>query len=208
MKEKKAHIEDALHATRAAIEEGIVPGGGVALLYAAKALDGLTPENDDQKVGIDIVRRALQSPVRQVAENAGTEGFGRRRQAARTRTISTVASTRRPANMSTWSRAGIIDPTKVVRLSSAERRFGGGPVGDDRGNGRRKAREEGDARDAAWRRNGRDGRFLASPTSKPGRPPWGAASFFARQGRRDCPGKADGLPSMSIRACSTSAAFG
>jgi len=83
VKEKKDRVDDATHATRAAVEEGIVPGGGVALLYAAKALDGLTPENNDQKVGIDIVKRALQSPVRQVAENA---------------------STRKPANMSTWLR--------------------------------------------------------------------------------------------------------
>jgi chaperonin GroEL len=74
VKERKDRVDDATHATRAAVEEGIVPGGGVALLYAAKALDGLTPENADQRVGIDIVRRALQSPVRQVAENAGTEG--------------------------------------------------------------------------------------------------------------------------------------
>jgi chaperonin GroEL len=63
VKEKKDRVDDATHATRAAVEEGIVPGGGVALLYAAKALDGLTPENSDQKVGIDIVKRALQSPV-------------------------------------------------------------------------------------------------------------------------------------------------
>src|SRR5438067_2382456 len=74
VKERKDRVDDATHATRAAVEEGIVPGGGVALLYAAKALDGLTPENNDQKVGIDIVRRALQTPVRQVAENSGTEG--------------------------------------------------------------------------------------------------------------------------------------
>jgi len=67
VKEKKDRVDDATHATRAAVEEGIVPGGGVALLYAAKALDGLTPENNDQKVGIDIVKRALQSPARQVA---------------------------------------------------------------------------------------------------------------------------------------------
>src|SRR5690348_14727383 len=74
VKERKDRVDDATHATRAAVEEGIVPGGGVALLYAAKALEGLTPENNDQRVGIDIVRRALQAPVRQVAENAGTEG--------------------------------------------------------------------------------------------------------------------------------------
>src|SRR5256714_10453788 len=74
VKERKDRVDDATHATRAAVEEGIVPGGGVALLYAAKALDGLTPENNDQRVGINIVKRALQTPVRQVAENAGTDG--------------------------------------------------------------------------------------------------------------------------------------
>src|ERR1700720_3574958 len=78
VKERKDRVDDATHATRAAVEEGVVPGGGAALLYAAKALDGLTPENNDQRVGIDIVRRALQSPVRQVAENAGTEGSDRK----------------------------------------------------------------------------------------------------------------------------------
>ena len=71
VKERKDRVDDALHATRAAVEEGIVPGGGTALLYATKALDGLKGENDDQTRGIDIIRKALQSPVRQIAENAG-----------------------------------------------------------------------------------------------------------------------------------------
>ena len=71
VKERKDRVDDALHATRAAVEEGIVPGGGTALLYATKALEGLTGVNDDQTRGIDIVRRALQSPIRQIAENAG-----------------------------------------------------------------------------------------------------------------------------------------
>src|SRR6201982_2171011 len=74
VKERKDRVDDAMHATRAAVEEGIVPGGGVALLYAAKALDGLTPENNEQKVGIANVNTPLQSPVRQVAENAGADG--------------------------------------------------------------------------------------------------------------------------------------
>src|SRR6202140_4777479 len=74
VKEKKDRVEDAMHATRAAVEEGVVPGGGVALLYGVKALGKLKPENDDQKVGIDIVRRALQAPARQIAENAGADG--------------------------------------------------------------------------------------------------------------------------------------
>ncbi|HAQ00684.1 MAG TPA: chaperonin GroEL, partial [Rhodospirillum rubrum] len=74
VKEKKDRVDDAMHATRAAVEEGIIAGGGVALLHAAKALDALSPANADQKVGIEIVRRALQAPVRQIAENAGVDG--------------------------------------------------------------------------------------------------------------------------------------
>src|SRR5215204_5394851 len=74
VKEKKDRVDDALNATRAAVEEGIVPGGGVALLKASKALANLTGENDDQRVGINIVRRALQAPARQIAENAGEDG--------------------------------------------------------------------------------------------------------------------------------------
>jgi len=73
MKEKKARVEDALHATRAAVEEGIVPGGGVALLRVAHALDGVKVENDDQKLGIDIVRKAIEEPLRQIVANAGQE---------------------------------------------------------------------------------------------------------------------------------------
>jgi len=116
VKEKKDRVDDATHATRAAVEEGIVPGGGVALLYAAKALDGLTPENNDQKVGIDIVKRALQSPVRQVAENAGNDGsivVGK---------LLDANDLNRGFDAQTGDyidmlKAGIIDPTKVVRLA-------------------------------------------------------------------------------------------
>ncbi len=74
MKEKKARVEDALHATRAAVEEGIVPGGGVALVRALQAIDGLTGANEDQTVGINIARRAMEAPLRQIVENAGEEG--------------------------------------------------------------------------------------------------------------------------------------
>ena len=74
MKEKKARVEDALHATRAAVEEGIVPGGGVALLRASEQLKGLKTKNDDQKTGVEIVRRALSAPARQIAINAGEDG--------------------------------------------------------------------------------------------------------------------------------------
>ena len=74
VKERKDRVDDALNATRAAVEEGIVPGGGTALLLAARSLKNLKPKNDDQRVGIDIVRRAIQAPVRQIAENAGADG--------------------------------------------------------------------------------------------------------------------------------------
>src|SRR6201981_2136682 len=116
VKERKDRVDDSLHATRAAVEEGIVPGGGVALLYAAKALDGLTPENSDQKVGIDIVKRALQSPVRQVAENAGTEGSVVVGKLLDSNDLNRGfdAQTGEYVDM---VRAGIIDPTKVVRLA-------------------------------------------------------------------------------------------
>jgi len=116
VKEKKDRVDDATHATRAAVEEGIVPGGGVALLYAASALEGLTPENTDQKVGIDIVRRALQSPVRQVAENAGNDGsivVGKLLD-ANDLNCGFDAQTGDYVDM---VKAGIIDPTKVVRLA-------------------------------------------------------------------------------------------
>src|SRR3546814_2721386 len=74
VKERKDRVDDALHATRAAVEEGIVPGCGTALLYATRALDGLKGANDDTTRGIDIIRRALQAPVRQIAQNAGHDG--------------------------------------------------------------------------------------------------------------------------------------
>jgi chaperonin GroEL len=115
VKEKKDRVDDATHATRAAVEEGI-PGGGVALLYAAKALDGLTPENSDQKVGIDIVKRALQSPVRQVAENAGDDGSVVVGKLLDSNDLNRGfdAQTGEYVDM---VKAGIIDPTKVVRLA-------------------------------------------------------------------------------------------
>ena len=116
VKEKKDRVEDAMHATRAAVEEGILPGGGVALLYAGKVLAKLEPANEDQRVGIDIVRRALQAPVRKIVDNAALDsavvvgklldgddlnwGFD-----AQTETYCDMV------------KAGIIDPTKVVRTA-------------------------------------------------------------------------------------------
>ena len=116
VKERKDRVEDAMHATRAAVEEGILPGSGVALLYAAKALDALSPANDDQRVGIDIVRRALQAPVRQIAENAGEDGAviaGKLTDKVE-RNRGFDAQTGQSGDM---LKAGIIDPTKVVRTA-------------------------------------------------------------------------------------------
>jgi chaperonin GroEL len=116
VKEKKDRVDDAMHATRAAVEEGIVAGGGVALLYAANVLDTLNPENNDQKVGINIVRKALEMPVRQIAENAGHDG-------------AVIVGKLRDKGDVSWGfdaqseefvdmfKAGVIDPTKVVRTA-------------------------------------------------------------------------------------------
>jgi chaperonin GroEL len=116
VKERKDRVEDAMHATRAAVEEGIVTGGGAALLYATKALAKLKPENDDQKVGIDIVRRALQTPVRQIAENSGVDGsivVGKLLESA----DANRGFDAQTAQYVDMFKAGIIDPTKVVRLA-------------------------------------------------------------------------------------------
>src|SRR5690606_8066008 len=109
-------VDDALHATRAAVEEGIVPGGGTALLYATKALEGLTGENEDQTRGIDIVRRAIQAPVRQIAENAGFDGavVAGKLIDGKDETLGFNASTDVYENL---VQAGVIDPTKVVRTA-------------------------------------------------------------------------------------------
>ena len=116
VKERKDRVDDALHATRAAVEEGIVPGGGTALLYATKSLDGLEGENDDQTRGIDIVRRALQAPVRQIATNAGHDGavVAGKLVDANDDTLGFNAATDTYENLVA---AGVIDPTKVVRTA-------------------------------------------------------------------------------------------
>ncbi|HUK19934.1 MAG TPA: chaperonin GroEL [Gemmatimonadales bacterium] len=116
MKEKKARVEDALHATRAAVEEGIVPGGGVALLWCQKVLDKVRGSDDDEKIGIDIVRRSLEEPIRMIAQNAGAEGsiiVGKVKESkdknfgynAQTDTFEDLVA------------AGVIDPTKVTRTA-------------------------------------------------------------------------------------------
>ena len=114
VKERKDRVDDALHATRAAVEEGIVPGGGTALLYASKALDALTGANDDQTRGIDIVRKALQAPLRQIAQNAGHDGavVAGKLIDGNDQNLGFNAQTEVYENLVT---AGVIDPTKVVR---------------------------------------------------------------------------------------------
>lgn len=114
VKERKDRVDDAMHATRAAVEEGIVPGGGTALLYASKALENLKGDNADQQAGIDIIRRAIQAPIRQIVENAGKEGsivVGKLMDQKET----TFGYDAQNDNYCDLVKAGIIDPAKVVR---------------------------------------------------------------------------------------------
>ncbi|MEI9994539.1 MAG: chaperonin GroEL [Rhizomicrobium sp.] len=116
VKEKKDRVDDALNATKAAVEEGIVPGGGTALLYATKSLNGVTGDNDDQTQGIAIVRRAIQAPIRQIVENAGVEAsivVGKLLEQKST-TFGFNAQTEQYGDLID---TGIVDPTKVVRTA-------------------------------------------------------------------------------------------
>lgn len=116
VKEKKDRIDDALHATRAAVKEGVVAGGGCALLYATKALEKVKTTNQDQKVGVDIIRRALQAPIRQIAENAGVDGaliVGKLLES----TDTNFGYNAQTSEYTDMIKAGIIDPTKVVRTA-------------------------------------------------------------------------------------------
>lgn len=114
VKERKDRVDDAMHATRAAVEEGIVPGGGTALLYASKSLDSVKGENADQQAGVDIVRRAIQAPIRQIVENAGKEGsviVGKLLEQSNV----TYGYNAQSDEYCDLIQAGIIDPVKVVR---------------------------------------------------------------------------------------------
>ncbi|MBN9219309.1 MAG: chaperonin GroEL [Mesorhizobium sp.] len=116
VKEKKDRVDDALHATRAAVEEGILPGGGVALLRAAKALDAVAGDNADQRYGVDIVRRAIEAPVRQIAENAGSEGsiiVGKLRE----KSDFAYGWNAQTGEYGDLYKQGVIDPAKVVRTA-------------------------------------------------------------------------------------------
>ena len=116
VKERKDRVDDAMHATKAAVEEGVVAGGGVALLFASKVLAALNPANNDQKVGIDIVRKAIQSPVRQIAENSGVEGsivVGK----LNDKNDPNFGFDAQSGEYVDMVKGGIIDPTKVVRVA-------------------------------------------------------------------------------------------
>jgi len=116
VKEKKDRVDDALNSTRAAVEEGIVPGGGVALLYASKGLGKIDGDNNDQKVGVGIVRRALEAPVRQIAENAGVDGavVAGKLLEGKGGSFGFDAQSEKYTDL---VKAGIVDPTKVVRTA-------------------------------------------------------------------------------------------
>ncbi len=115
MKEKKARVEDALHATRAAVEEGIVPGGGVALLRAAKALENVKPGGDEQ-IGVNIVKRACEEPLRQIAGNAGWEG-AIVAEKVRANENPNFGFNAESGEFGDLVEAGVIDPTKVTRTA-------------------------------------------------------------------------------------------
>jgi chaperonin GroEL len=116
VKERKDMVEDAMHATKAAAEEGIVAGGGSALLYAGRVLDGVKGDNHDQQVGIDIVRKALQTPVRQIAENAGVDGSIVVGKLLENKNANFGFDAQKGEYVD-MVKAGIVDPTKVVRLA-------------------------------------------------------------------------------------------
>ena len=113
MKEKKARVEDALSATRAAVEEGVIPGGGITYLHAQSKLDAIKLENPDEQVGVNIVKRAIEEPIRMIAQNAGLDG-----------SVVAIEAKKQKGNMgfnaltNEWVdmlKAGIIDPAKVSR---------------------------------------------------------------------------------------------
>ena len=115
MKEKKARVEDALHATKAAVEEGIVPGGGVALLRCLPALEKMKLSNPDEQVGLNIVKRSIEEPLRQIANNAGVEGAVIVEKIKQEK--KNVGYNAETGEVEDLVAAGVIDPTKVVRIA-------------------------------------------------------------------------------------------
>ncbi len=163
MKEKKARVEDALHATRAAVEEGVVPGGGVALIRSLAGLAKLKGDNEDQNHGIQIAKRAMEAPLREIVTNAGEESSVILNKVADGKgNFGYNAATGEYGDM---VELGILDPTKGDAHGAAERRVDRRSHDHDRGDGRRSA-EEGRAAQPRWRRHGRNGRrygFLIAP---------------------------------------------
>ena len=157
VKERKDRVDDALHATRAAVEEGIVPGGGVPLARASLILSKLKADNDDQRFGIEIVRKAVQTPLRQIAENAGEDG-------------AVISGKILDKDEYNWGfdaqsgefkdlvKAGIIDPTKVVRTALQDAASVAGLLITTEAMVAEKPEKKAPA-DAGWRRHGRDGRY-------------------------------------------------
>ena len=179
VKERKDRVDDAMHATRAAVEEGILPGGGVALLRAAESLKKIRTQNDDQKTGVEIVRKALSAPARQIALNAGEDGsviVGKileKDQYA----YGFDAQSGEYVNMLS---KGIIDPAKVVRQALQGAASVAGLLDHHRGDGRRSAAEEGRRRSAVAACPPAAGWISKSkPPIAVERPPETAASFFA-----------------------------
>ena len=160
VKEKKDRVEDALNATRAAVEEGIVPGGGVALLRAKKAVGKLTNDNADVQAGINIVLKALEAPIRQIAENSGVEGsivVGKIMEIE----VRDLRLRRPDRGVRRHGREGHHRPGQGRASRAAGCGLGRGPAGDHRGDGRRSAEGKSAAGDAGRRhgRNGRHGRM-------------------------------------------------
>ena len=179
VKEKKDRVDDALNATKAAVEEGIIPGGGAALLYATKALANLTGDNDDQNVGIAIIRKAIQSPIRQIVENSGVEAsivVGKLLD-QKSMNYGYNAQTEEYVDL---VETGIVDPTKVVRIALQNAASVGGAADHHRSDGRRSSEARsrrmpgGGMRRRHGRRHGRYGLLISRQRNQPGEAPQGA----------------------------------
>jgi chaperonin GroEL len=177
VKEKKDRVDDALNATRAAVEEGIVPGGGVALMRTLKTLDGLKPANDDQRVGINIVRRALQAPARQIAENAGEDGAVVAGKILDSRDYA-FGYNAQTGEYGDLVKQGVIDPTKVVRTALQDAASVAGLLVTTEAMVAEKPKPKSPAGDAAWWWHGRHGLLVVSLESVQKAAPERAAFFL------------------------------
>jgi len=158
VKERKDRVDDAMHATRAAVEEGILPGGGVALLRATRVLEKLKVQNDDQKVGVEIVRKAISAPARQIALNAGEDGSVIVGKILEKDQYGYGFDAQMGEYVNMMSK-GIIDPTKVVR-AALQGGIGRRSAHHHRSHGRRKAEEGQWGPGYAWRWHGWHGLLI------------------------------------------------